>query len=789
MKSLQNKISSCELNLHEIRQHTDNASLEEIPTLLHCAAKFGLKEVTHLLMQCPGSDHISRITNKYGDDPAAIAEKHGHKHIQEIINQLPNTAKSTGYETFAEEEKHDQDDVYIDMEPSAAQKSISLTFENAQEDKEEQHKVIDEDANIHHELEYTEEKENLHSVESNSYETLNVEDDYCFSVPVDNATDENYQSITEKDEELCWNAADNNSNIENGFDTKDDEDMHKAEDFIGNICADVKDTSCKEDMQENKCFPTNVLQSTDPLFKNANTINEDGILHFSPEERDESNNNFERDNIFCNIPDSHSDETFVLASTDDDLYLVFETVGKERENSEKSSFINRDWHPKTSLLSRQDNEACYVDQEERDKNVERIHETISWNELDEMTEETNEDQTQQFVFASTDDNLYLIFEPKREEKASTVHRDLTSEPCFFPYQADETTHISQAEGREENYSEDIEWNETAEYFEEDPYTWTSVDENVYTESPNYDSEKDYKYSQREMKSFILNRSPASVSQSGLVAETEASYMSQERRKEDSHENILWDDQGEQIDEENEYNIEEEDPYSCASPDNSIYMALPYGSNDEEIQRGRSFIVHRPPAPAPRPCQPTISEPGSSYISLVFREKEEKKMYGSVQPKVVQKKEDKKLYSTVKPKDRIHNAGSEYSAMRSQSVTMDQDELILLQEKVKKGLISVDEALLKFQQWQSEKSELDVLQQKKLQQLRHCIIGDKPEDDKLYDKITIIHQPTAHTGKKNTKCGNFDNSIYSMPSKPETPSRYYNPIKKDNDTNGKSPRAK
>lgn len=40
----------------------------------------------------------------------------------------------------------------------------------------------------------------------------------------------------------------------------------------------------------------------------------------------------------------------------------------------------------------------------------------------------------------------------------------------------------------------------------------------------------------------------------------------------------------------------------------------------------------------------------------------------------------------------------------------QEELILLQEKVKKGKISVDEALEKFKHWQMEKSDLEIIQQ-------------------------------------------------------------------------------
>lgn len=40
----------------------------------------------------------------------------------------------------------------------------------------------------------------------------------------------------------------------------------------------------------------------------------------------------------------------------------------------------------------------------------------------------------------------------------------------------------------------------------------------------------------------------------------------------------------------------------------------------------------------------------------------------------------------------------------------QEELILLQEKVKNGKLSVDEALEKFKHWQLGKTELEMIQQ-------------------------------------------------------------------------------
>lgn len=62
--------------------------LEELPTLLHCAAKFGLKKLATVLLQHPGAIRACKVTNKYGESPACVAEKHGQKEVQEIIKEL-----------------------------------------------------------------------------------------------------------------------------------------------------------------------------------------------------------------------------------------------------------------------------------------------------------------------------------------------------------------------------------------------------------------------------------------------------------------------------------------------------------------------------------------------------------------------------------------------------------------------------------------------------------------------------------------------------------------------------
>lgn len=61
---------------------------KELPTLLHCAAKFGLKNLAIHLLQCSGATWASQIKNVEGSDPAYIAERHGHKELKKIFEDF-----------------------------------------------------------------------------------------------------------------------------------------------------------------------------------------------------------------------------------------------------------------------------------------------------------------------------------------------------------------------------------------------------------------------------------------------------------------------------------------------------------------------------------------------------------------------------------------------------------------------------------------------------------------------------------------------------------------------------
>uniref|UniRef100_A0A8C8AMQ6 B cell scaffold protein with ankyrin repeats 1 n=1 Tax=Otus sunia TaxID=257818 RepID=A0A8C8AMQ6_9STRI len=89
---LKSKISAYEFSPFQSEEETlfpyTDSHVEEFPTLLHCAARFGLRNLATLLLSCPEATRACKITNKYGDDPASIAEKHGHRELRKLIKEF-----------------------------------------------------------------------------------------------------------------------------------------------------------------------------------------------------------------------------------------------------------------------------------------------------------------------------------------------------------------------------------------------------------------------------------------------------------------------------------------------------------------------------------------------------------------------------------------------------------------------------------------------------------------------------------------------------------------------------
>uniref|UniRef100_A0A8D2P6U4 B cell scaffold protein with ankyrin repeats 1 n=1 Tax=Zosterops lateralis melanops TaxID=1220523 RepID=A0A8D2P6U4_ZOSLA len=140
----------------------------------------------------------------------------------------------------------------------------------------------------------------------------------------------------------------------------------------------------------------------------------------------------------------------------------------------------------------------------------------------------------------------------------------------------------------------------------------------------------------------------------------------------------------------EEDSEEEHPYTCVALDERVYDLILGQEEQEEEKRKhcRSFIMNRPPAPAPRPVCSPVREENTPYIVQVFQQKACRVTT-----------DNSRTYCEAR------NPGTEFTL-----IPPEQEELIHLQEQVKKGAISVDEALDRFKQWQNKKQRLPSTQQ-------------------------------------------------------------------------------
>ncbi|XP_074089343.1 phosphoinositide 3-kinase adapter protein 1 isoform X2 [Macrotis lagotis] len=95
-ESLKKNIPASGLHLFGINQLEEEDMMitqrdEELPTLLHFAAKYGLKNLTALLLTCPGALQAYSVANKHGHYPNTIAEKHGYRDLRQFIDEYVET--------------------------------------------------------------------------------------------------------------------------------------------------------------------------------------------------------------------------------------------------------------------------------------------------------------------------------------------------------------------------------------------------------------------------------------------------------------------------------------------------------------------------------------------------------------------------------------------------------------------------------------------------------------------------------------------------------------------------
>ncbi|NXN64796.1 BANK1 protein, partial [Himantopus himantopus] len=168
--------------------------------------------------------------------------------------------------------------------------------------------------------------------------------------------------------------------------------------------------------------------------------------------------------------------------------------------------------------------------------------------------------------------------------------------------------------------------------------------------------------------------------------------------------------------------EEENPYTFAKLDESVYTLIL--AEEEKRKERRSFIMNRPPAPAPRPICLPVREENTPYIVQVFQQKAAR----------VPSDNDRIYCDARKPAAHRGLPDTVTDSTVKHNVRAEQDELIHLQEQVKKGAISVDEALDRFKQWQNEKQRLQSAQQEKVHHLRDTTIGNRLEKENLNGKL-------------------------------------------------------
>ncbi|XP_074722927.1 B-cell scaffold protein with ankyrin repeats isoform X1 [Strix uralensis] len=256
--------------------------------------------------------------------------------------------------------------------------------------------------------------------------------------------------------------------------------------------------------------------------------------------------------------------------------------------------------------------------------------------------------------------------------------------------------------------------------EEDSYSFCNSPDNLYASIPD-----DLKEDRRDHFFCKMPPPPPPRNLPGILRQDDLHSLSQERNfVEDRTERECGDglitacyreDQG-----TCEGEGEEEHLYTFAKLDESVYDFILAEDEEEKRKERRSFIVNRPPAPAPRPICSPVREENTPYIVQVFQQKatrvpnENDRMYCDARRPAAHKGHpDTVTDSTVK-----HNIPAE------------QEELIHLQEQVKKGTISVDEALDRFKQWQNEKQRLQSTQQEKVHHLRDTTAGNRLEKENL-----------------------------------------------------------
>uniref|UniRef100_A0A667ZHF9 B cell scaffold protein with ankyrin repeats 1 n=1 Tax=Myripristis murdjan TaxID=586833 RepID=A0A667ZHF9_9TELE len=185
-------------------------------------------------------------------------------------------------------------------------------------------------------------------------------------------------------------------------------------------------------------------------------------------------------------------------------------------------------------------------------------------------------------------------------------------------------------------------------------------------------------------------------------------------------------------EEHEEEEGEEDPYALLGVNDEEYDTILSSSNTVPI-------ANRPPAPTPRPESTQVKEDRIPFIAQVFQKK-------------MSQGDADMLYSLPTKQGETRARGDSISStydtfVPSQSPGLQQ--LIELQERVKGGSLTMDEALERFSDWQRVQKGMD-----SIQQVAHgASLSQHRAADSIIQrirsfKLTLAHPSGSHIGVTN-----------------------------------------
>ncbi|XP_076318230.1 uncharacterized protein LOC143229572 isoform X2 [Tachypleus tridentatus] len=102
VKNFQRNLPSIGFKLLDLDINLNLKSDEELPTLLHFSARYGLRELTSQLLQCSGAAQACKLQNVNGFSPAQLANQEGHNDIAGMLEDYQKLTESEGFDSSAD---------------------------------------------------------------------------------------------------------------------------------------------------------------------------------------------------------------------------------------------------------------------------------------------------------------------------------------------------------------------------------------------------------------------------------------------------------------------------------------------------------------------------------------------------------------------------------------------------------------------------------------------------------------------------------------------------------------